>query len=70
MTRNAPGGAHRAGVWARWAHAVQARPLGKTILAVLVMAAVSPPAFSLHLGSSDAANDPETTTRQAYTSMA
>ncbi|MEU1623844.1 MMPL family transporter [Streptomyces sp. NPDC020096] len=70
-TGNAPEGAHRAGVWARWAHTVQARPIGKAILAVLVMGAVALPAFSLHLGSSDAGNDPKTTTtRQAYDLMA
>jgi RND superfamily putative drug exporter len=55
----------------RWAGKVQARPLGKAVLAVAVMAVVALPVFSLRLGSSDAGNDPKTsTTRQAYDLLA
>jgi putative drug exporter of the RND superfamily len=55
----------------RWAGKVQARPLGKALLAIAVMAVVAVPFFSIRLGNSDAGNDPRsTTTRQAYDLLA
>jgi len=65
------GEAAESGVWGRWAAKVQARPTGKAVLAVLVMATIALPVFSLRLGTSDAGNDPTTTTtRQAYDLLA
>jgi RND superfamily putative drug exporter len=59
------------GFWSRWAAKVQARPTGKALVALLVMVAVSLPVLSLRLGSSDAGNNPKSTTsRQAYDLMA
>ncbi|MEY9931176.1 RND superfamily putative drug exporter [Catenulispora sp. GP43] len=58
-------------VFTRWAAKVQARPLGKAVLAIAVMAVVAVPFFSIRLGNSDAGNDPKsTTTRQAYDLLA
>ena len=58
-------------VFTRWAGRVQARPLGKAVLAIAVMAVVAVPFFSIRLGNSDAGNDPKsTTTRQAYDLLA
>ena len=58
-------------VFTRWAGKVQARPLGKGLLAIAVMAVVAVPFFSIRLGNSDAGNDPKsTTTRQAYDLLA
>ncbi|GAA2021813.1 MMPL family transporter [Catenulispora yoronensis] len=69
----APYGRRAAGEngFVRWAGKVQARPLGKALLAVGVMVLVAVPFFSIRLGSSDAGNDPKaTTTRQAYDLLA
>jgi len=61
----------RATIWERWAGAVQARPIGKAAVAVVIMAAIAVPVFSVRLGSSDAGNDPKTTTtRQSYDLLA
>jgi RND superfamily putative drug exporter len=58
-------------VFTRWAGRVQARPLGKAVLAIAVMAVVAVPFFAIRLGNSDAGNDPKsTTTRQAYDLLA
>jgi RND superfamily putative drug exporter len=55
------------GLWSRWADRVDARPLGKAVVALVLMVAVALPVVSLRLGSSDAGNNPRTsTTRQAY----
>ncbi|MCJ0872613.1 MMPL family transporter [Streptomyces sp. AP-93] len=71
LAEHGPVALEPAGMWGRWAAKLQARPTGKAVLALLVMVAVSLPLFSLRLGSTDAGNDPkETTTRQAYDTMA
>ncbi|WP_194910395.1 MMPL family transporter [Catenulispora rubra] len=62
---------HPETAFTRWAGKVEARPLGKALLAIGVMALVAVPFFSIRLGNSDAGNDPKsTTTRQAYDLLA
>ncbi len=57
--------------FARWAARVQRRPAVFAVAATLVMAVLVVPFFSLRLGSSDAGNDPaSSTTRQAYDLLA
>jgi RND superfamily putative drug exporter len=59
------------GFFGRWARSVEAKPLAKAVLAISIMVVVALPVFSLRLGSSDAGNDPKsTTTRQAYDMLA
>jgi RND superfamily putative drug exporter len=59
------------GAWARWAAFVQRRPGGLTVVAAAIMILLAIPFFSLRLGSSDAGNDPSsTTTRKAYDLLA
>src|SRR5216684_150758 len=56
-----------AGWWARWAAFVQRHPLQLTAAAAVVMVVLAIPVLSLRLGSSDAGNDPDSsTTRQSY----
>jgi len=56
-----------AGWWARWAAFVQRHPLQLTAAAAVVMVVLAIPVLSLRLGSSDAGNDPaSSTTRQSY----
>jgi RND superfamily putative drug exporter len=50
------------GIWARNAAFVQRRPKTVVLIAVVVIAVLIIPYFSLRLGSSDASNDPATTT--------
>ncbi len=55
------------GFAARWSAFVERHPKLLGALAVVVMAVLALPTFSLHLGTSDQGNDPKTsTTRQAY----
>jgi putative drug exporter of the RND superfamily len=55
------------GIWTRNAAFVQRRPKTIAIVAVLAVGLLIIPYFSLRLGSSDASNDPaSTTTRKAY----
>jgi RND superfamily putative drug exporter len=64
----APGAA---GMWARWASAVEHRPAILAVAAAAVMLVLAIPVLSLRLGSSDQGNDPSsTTTRQAYDLLA
>jgi RND superfamily putative drug exporter len=59
------------GFWARWSDFVSRRPALLAPLALLVIAALIVPTFSLRLGSSDQGNDPESsTTRKAYDLLA
>src|ERR1019366_3925001 len=59
------------GRWARWAGFVQRHPLPLAAGAAVVMLALAIPVLSLRLGSSDAANDPaSSTTHQAYELLA
>jgi RND superfamily putative drug exporter len=59
------------GFWPRWAQTVQDHRLPFAVAALLVMLALAVPALSLRLGSSDAGQDPpSTTTRKAYDLLA
>ncbi|MEU4652892.1 MMPL family transporter [Streptomyces sp. NPDC023723] len=60
-----------AGLAARWSAYVQRRPRSTAAVAVVVMAILAIPVFSLRLGASDQGNQPaSTTTRQAYDLLA
>ncbi len=53
--------------WHKWAQTVARRPRILSLLAILIMALVTVPYFSLHLGNADQGTDPATsTTRHAY----
>jgi RND superfamily putative drug exporter len=57
--------------WQRWSDFVSRRPKSLSLAALIAIAALSIPFFSLHLGSSDqGSNPPGTTTRQAYDLLA
>ncbi|MFF2132838.1 MMPL family transporter [Streptomyces olivochromogenes] len=59
------------GPWARWAALVRRRPRVLSLVALVVMVVLTLPVFSLRLGSSDAGNNPaSTTTRKAYDLLA
>src|SRR3954453_742227 len=59
------------GVWPRWARYVQDHPKPLAAVALVVMLALAIPALSLRLGSSDAGQDPaSSTTRKAYDLLA
>jgi RND superfamily putative drug exporter len=59
------------GLAARWSAYVQRRPRGTAAVAVVVMAVLAIPVFSLRLGATDQGNQPaSTTTRQAYDLLA
>jgi RND superfamily putative drug exporter len=55
------------GLWQRWADIVHRRPRALSGLALLLMVVLAIPVLTLHLGTSDAGNDPAgSTTHQAY----
>jgi len=59
------------GAWARWAAFLQRRPAILSAAALVVMAALVVPAFSIQLGATDQGNDPaSSTTRKAYDLLA
>ena len=59
------------GFWARWAGFVQRKPLGLSMVAAAIMAALVIPAFSIRLGTADQGNGPTSaTTRKAYDLLA
>jgi putative drug exporter of the RND superfamily len=59
------------GLAARWSAFVERHPKKLGAVAVVVMALLALPTLSLHLGTSDAGNDPRSsTTRQAYDMIA
>ncbi len=59
------------GLWWRWSRLVARRPLAPALAAVVVLATLAIPFFSLRLGNADASNDPaSSTTRQAYDLLA
>jgi RND superfamily putative drug exporter len=59
------------GAWLRWSNFVQRRPRTIALASGLVMLVIAAPALALRLGSSDASNDPvSTTTYQAYRLLA
>jgi putative drug exporter of the RND superfamily len=63
--------AHRTSLWFRWSRVVQRRPWVAAISALTVLIFLAIPLFGMHLGFSDAGNDPKsTTTRQAYDLLA
>jgi RND superfamily putative drug exporter len=67
----AAGTASGGGVWQRWASVVQRRPGVLSAVAVVLIGVLSLPVVSLRLGSSDAGNNPSSsTTRQAYDMLA
>jgi RND superfamily putative drug exporter len=71
LAEDGPIETHATGFWARWSAFVQRRPTGLAAAAIVVMFVLAIPFFSLRLGSSDAGNDPaSTTTRQAYDLLA
>jgi len=62
---------HEQSMWARWSRSVARAPKVLTLGAIAVIAILSIPFFSLHLGSSDQGNNPKgTTTRSAYDLLA
>jgi RND superfamily putative drug exporter len=65
------GPAEKSGVWQRWAGVVQRRPRALSAVAIVLIGVLAVPVFSLRLGSSDAGNNPSSTTsRQAYDLLA
>ncbi len=63
--------ASEGGVWLRWSRFVQRRPWAVATVAAVVMLAIAAPATALRLGSSDASNDPpSSTTHHAYELLA
>src|SRR5204863_1045222 len=55
------------GFWMRWVQGVQRRPVLAAVASTALMVALAVPALGLHLGASDAGNDPPAnTTRRAY----
>ena len=64
-------GAGPKGFWPRWADLVRRRPVLPATAALVVVAALAVPFFSIRLGSADQGNDPVgTTTRTAYDLLA
>ena len=54
-------------LWARWSRYVAKRPVGLSVIAIVIVAALAIPYFSLQLGSSDQGNaSKSSTTRKAY----
>jgi RND superfamily putative drug exporter len=71
LAANGPEAAVVQGGWQRWADYVARSPRRLALLAVLVIAILTVPLFSLHLGLSDAGSDPSSsTTRLAYDQIA
>jgi RND superfamily putative drug exporter len=71
LDENGPREVHTSGPWARWSRFVARRPRLLAPLALLIIAVLVVPTFSLRLGSSDQGNDPQgTTTRKAYDLLA
>ncbi|MDN3357535.1 MMPL family transporter [Actinomadura sp. DC4] len=69
--RLASGTANDGTVWQRWAGVVERRPGLLSAVAVVLIGVLTLPVASLRLGSSDAGNNPSsTTTRQAYDMLA
>jgi RND superfamily putative drug exporter len=59
------------GLWPRWAAFVSKRPVLPAAAALVLIAVIAAPFFSLRLGSTDQGNDPVgTTTRTAYDMLA
>jgi RND superfamily putative drug exporter len=71
LAANGPEAAVVQGGWQRWADYVARSPRRLALLAILAIAVLTVPLFSLHLGLSDAGSDPSgSTTRLAYDQIA
>jgi RND superfamily putative drug exporter len=71
LAEQGPQEVHTQGVWARWSAFVRRHPRILTPAALVVLAVLIVPFFSLNLGTSDQGNDPsDTTTRKAYDLLA
>ena len=69
--RNRRENAHRASMWFRWSRVVQRRPWTAAMSGLVVLVVLAIPLFGMHLGFSDAGNNPKsTTTRKAYDLLA
>ena len=61
----------RSSFWTRWIDAIQRRPWIALVTSAALMIALAVPVFSIHLGNTDAGNDPTShTTRRAYDLLA
>ncbi len=64
-------GAGTTGFWPRWADTIRRRPAVPAAIALVLIAFIAIPFFSLRLGSADQGNDPAgSSTRQAYDMLA
>lgn len=71
LAERGPAGGGSSGFWARWSSWVERTPAASGLAALIVLATLAVPFFSLRLGSSDQGNDPKgTTTREAYDLLA
>jgi RND superfamily putative drug exporter len=71
LAAEGPHNASVGGLWTRWAELVSHRKALLGSVAIVVIAILAVPTLSLRLGSSDAGNNPtSTTTRQAYDLLA
>jgi RND superfamily putative drug exporter len=71
LAENGPHPEGTSGNWLKWSTLVSRRPVVLAAGAVAALALLCVPAFSLHLGSSDAGSDPAgSTTRNAYDLLA
>ena len=71
LAENGPSDPKLEGFWPRWAQRVQDNKVPFAIAALIVMLALAIPALGLRLGSSDAGQDPpSSTTRKAYDLLA
>ncbi len=71
LAENGPSDPKLEGFWPRWAQRVQDNKVPFAIAALVVMLALAIPALGLRLGSSDAGQDPpSSTTRKAYDLLA
>jgi RND superfamily putative drug exporter len=71
LAKEGPHDEFAVGAWARWAEFVAQHPKILSLGAIIIIAILSIPFFSMRLGSGDQGNDPKTsTTRHAYDLLA